>query len=81
MAKTYTNFQEKIRCSANFQTLLSKYKSPVVIQKFIEKVKYGDKRVILVNGKAVGAVNRIPKSGAFKANLHLGGTPRNQATK
>ena len=57
-----------------FQTLLSKYKSPVVIQKFIEKVKYGDKRVILVNGKAVGAVNRIPKSGAFKANLHLGGT-------
>ena len=34
--------------------LLSKYKSPVVIQKFIEKVKYGDKRVILVNGKAVG---------------------------
>ena len=54
--------------------LLSKYKSPVVIQKFIEKVKYGDKRVILVNGKAVGAVNRIPQSGAFKANLHLGGT-------
>ena len=30
--------------------------------------------MILVNGKAVGAVNRIPKSGAFKANLHLGGT-------
>ena len=30
--------------------------------------------MILINGKAVGAVNRIPKSGAFKANLHLGGT-------
>ena len=59
-----------------FQMLISKYKSPVVIQKFIEKVKYGDKRVILVNGKTVGAVNRIPKSGAFKANLHLGGTAR-----
>ena len=57
-----------------FQKLLSKYNSPVVIQKFIEKVKYGDKRVILVNGKAIGAVNRIPQSGAFKANLHLGGT-------
>ena len=39
-------------------------------------MKYGDKRVILVNGKTVGAVNRIPKSGAFKANLHLGGTAR-----
>ena len=57
-----------------FQKLLSKYKSPVVIQKFIENVKYGDKRVILVNGKVVGAVNRIPQSGGFKANLHLGGT-------
>ena len=41
---------------------------------YIENVKYGDKRVILVNGKAVGAVNRIPRKGAFKANLHLGGT-------
>ena len=57
-----------------FQKLLFKYKSPVVIQKFIKKVKCGDKRVILVNGKAVGVVNRIPQSGAFKANLHLGGT-------
>ena len=57
-----------------FQKLLSKYKSPVVVQEFIENVKYGDKRVILINGKVVGAVNRIPKSGAFKANLHLGGT-------
>ncbi len=57
-----------------FQKLLSKYKSPIVIQEFVENVKYGDKRVILINGKAVGAVNRIPKSGAFKANLHLGGT-------
>ena len=57
-----------------FQKLLSKYKSPVVIQEFIENVKYGDKRVILINGKAVGAINRIPKKGAFKANLHLGGT-------
>ena len=54
-----------------YENLLCKYKSPVVIQKFLEKVKYGDKRVILVNGKTVGAVNRIPKSGAFKANLHL----------
>ena len=57
-----------------FEKLLFKYKSPIVIQKFIENVKYGDKRVILINGKAVGAVNRIPQSGAFRANLHLGGT-------
>ena len=39
----------------------------------MENVRFGDKRVILVDGKPVGVVNRIPKSGEFKANLHLGG--------
>ena len=34
---------------------------------------YGDKRVILIDGKAAGVINRIPKKGQFKANLHLGG--------
>ena len=70
----YKFSREDKHAFTTFEKLLSKYKSPVVVQEFIENVKYGDKRVILINGKAVGAVNRIPKSGAFKANLHLGGT-------
>ena len=65
--------------SSKFKNLIKKYKAPVVVQEFIENVKFGDKRVIFVDGSPVGVVNRIPKSGAFKANLHLGG--RAQRTK
>ena len=56
-----------------FLKLINKYQVPVVIQKFIENVKHGDKRVILLNGNPVGIINRIPPKGHFKANLHLGG--------
>ena len=53
--------------------LIDKYQVPVVGQKFIENVKNGDKRVILLDGNTVGFINRIPPNGDFKANLHLGG--------
>lgn len=55
-----------------FKELIENYKVPVVIQDFISKVSEGDKRVILIEGEAVGLINRIPKSGNYKANLHLG---------
>ena len=45
----------------------------VIVQKFINKVKYGDKRVLLINGKPVGSVNRIPQDNEIRANLHIGG--------
>ncbi len=56
-----------------FMKLINKYQVPVVVQKFIENVKNGDKRVILLDGNPVGFINRIPPKGDFKANLHLGG--------
>ncbi len=59
---------------AQFLKLLNKYKVPVVVQKFIENVKNGDKRVILLRGNPVGVINRVPPKGHFKANLHLGAT-------
>lgn len=48
----------------------------VIAQKFIKKVKLGDKRVLLINGKPVGAVNRIPSKHEIRANLHIGGLAR-----
>ena len=57
-----------------FLELKKKYQVPVVIQAYLKKVTEGDKRVILINGEPVGVVNRVPKKGTFKANLHLGGT-------
>lgn len=56
-----------------FKQLISKYKVPVVIQDFVSKVSDGDKRVILIEGEPVGLINRVPKIGQYKANLHLGG--------
>jgi len=56
-----------------FEDLKKKYSVPVVVQEFIDDVVYGDKRVILIDGKPEGSINRIPKEGEFKANLHLGG--------
>ena len=56
-----------------FKYIKKNYHVPVVVQEFLEDVIYGDKRVILIDGKPEGVVNRIPKKGEFKANLHLGG--------
>ena len=56
-----------------FNNLINKYSVPIIIQEYIDGVRFGDKRVILLNGIPIGAINRIPKQGDFKANLHLGG--------
>jgi len=61
------------KANNEFLKLIDQYQVPVVVQKFIENVKYGDKRVILLDGNPAGIINRIPPKGEFKANLHLGG--------
>ena len=45
----------------------------VIVQKFIKNVKKGDKRILLINGVPVGAVNRVPVNNEIRANLHIGG--------
>jgi glutathione synthase len=46
----------------------------VIAQKFIPAVSKGDKRILLVDGEPVGAVNRVPLAGQVRSNLHVGGT-------
>jgi len=48
-------------------------REPVIVQKYLPAVSNGDKRVILVDGKPVGAINRIPAEGETRSNLHVGG--------
>ena len=50
-------------------------REPLIAQKFLPAVEKGDKRVILVDGEAVGAINRVPLEGETRSNLHAGGTP------
>ncbi len=46
---------------------------PIMMQRFLSSVVKGDKRIILVNGQPLGAINRIPTKGDFRSNLALGG--------
>ena len=46
---------------------------PLIVQAFLPDVKNGDKRIILVDGSPVGAINRVPKAGEIRSNMHVGG--------
>ena len=50
-------------------------REPLIAQKFLPDVSQGDKRIILVDGEPVGAINRMPAEGETRSNMHAGGTP------
>ena len=49
------------------------FREPVIVQNYLPEVRKGDKRVILVDGVAVGGINRVPADGEARANMHVGG--------
>ena len=49
------------------------YREPVMVQRYLPEVRQGDKRIILIEGEAKGAVMRVPPEGEARANLHVGG--------
>ncbi len=61
----------------NLNALIEMYaaiqREPVMVQRYLPEVRLGDKRIILVEGEPVGAVNRVPPEGEARANLHVGG--------
>jgi glutathione synthase len=50
------------------------YREPIMVQRYVPAVRQGDKRIILIDGEAAGALNRVPKAGEARSNLHVGGT-------
>ncbi|WP_116134936.1 glutathione synthase [Tropicimonas sp. IMCC34043] len=54
-------------------------REPLIAQKFIPDVANGDKRIILVDGEPVGAINRVPAVGETRSNMHVGGRPEKTA--
>ncbi len=48
-------------------------REPVIVQKFLPSVTRGDKRILLVGGEPVGAINRVPQTGQIRSNLAVGG--------
>ncbi len=48
------------------------YREPIIVQKYLPQIRDGDKRIILIDGVAAGAVSRVPAAGEARANLHVG---------
>jgi glutathione synthase len=61
----------------NFSSLLEMFqqmfREPIIAQRYLPAVRKGDKRIILVDGKPVGAINRIPAAHDNRSNMHVGG--------
>jgi glutathione synthase len=65
--------------SHNLVSLLELFETafhePFMVQRYLPEVRQGDKRIILVDGEAVGALNRVPQDGEARSNMHAGGRP------
>ncbi|MEO8891966.1 MAG: glutathione synthase [Coleofasciculaceae cyanobacterium] len=61
----------------NFNSLIEvsthQGREPVMVQTYLPAAKDGDKRIIMLNGKPIGAVNRIPTGNEFRGNMAVGG--------
>ncbi len=55
------------------------WREPFMVQKFLPDVMAGDKRIVLVDGEAAGAINRLPKTGEIRSNLAAGGSAHETA--
>jgi len=71
------------RDDRNLQSILeqsTRYETrPIMAQRFIEAVRTGDKRILLVDGEPIGAVLRVPTDSEIRSNLHVGGRPHQSA--
>jgi glutathione synthase len=65
------------RTDANLAALVELFgqvwREPFMVQAFLPDVAKGDKRIVLVDGKPAGGVNRLPKAGEIRSNLAVGG--------
>lgn len=62
---------------SNYSSLLEMFmessREPIIAQAFLKDVSKGDKRIIIIDGDPVGAINRIPQKGETRSNMHVGG--------
>jgi glutathione synthase len=59
--------------NALLELFTSLYREPIIVQRYLPDVRQGDKRIILIDGVAAGAINRVPPAGEARSNLHVGG--------
>ena len=59
--------------SALLEIFLERFREAFVVQRYLPAVRQGDKRIMLIDGEPVGAINRIPAMGDARSNMHVGG--------
>lgn len=61
----------------NLSSLLEMFEEawpePFIAQRYMKEVRAGDKRIILIDGEPVGAINRVPSEDEARSNMHVGG--------
>ncbi|KQU54686.1 glutathione synthetase [Bosea sp. Leaf344] len=75
-ASVFKTGKEDPNFGSLFDLFSTTFKEPWVVQRFMKEVSEGDKRIILVDGRAAGAVNRVPAVGDIRANMVRGGAAR-----
>lgn len=68
VTSNYSNYNSLL------EIFLERSREPFIAQAFLPDVTKGDKRIILIDGEPAGAINRVPKEGEARSNLHVGGT-------
>jgi glutathione synthase len=58
------------------ETLTDRYNKAIVVQKYVPSARRGDKRILLLDGKILGAMLRVHENGEHRNNLFAGGSPR-----
>ena len=62
----------------NFNQIIESFfrnsKEPFIVQEYLSEIRHGDKRIIIINGKPIAAIKRMPKNNEIRSNIHVGGT-------
>ena len=67
--------QDDENLASLLEMFFSRSREPLMIQRYEPAVRLGDKRIILVDGEPLGAINRVPAAGEARSNMHVGGRP------
>ena len=62
--------------SSIFEMFMESSREPVIAQAFLPAVAKGDKRILIIDGEPIGAINRVPQPGETRSNMHVGGEAR-----
>lgn len=65
-------FEDDMNMNATLETVTSHGTRHILAQRYIPEIREGDKRLIILNGEPIGAVNRVPGPDEHRANIHVG---------